>query len=156
MPEAAKTRALSIRRATLADAPQLAPLAGQLGYPAAAEEVAARLREILDDPKHVVFVAETEDSQIVGYVEGFPLHTIASNPRVEIGGLVVDESRRSKGVGRLLVAHVEEWARAKGFREARLRSNIIRGQAHLFYENLGYRVNKTQKSFLKALCALFL
>jgi ribosomal protein S18 acetylase RimI-like enzyme len=80
-----------------------------------------------------------------------PLRTIASNPRVEIGGLVVDESCRSQGVGRLLMARVEEWARSNGFTEARLRSNVIRESAHLFYENLGYRVNKTQKSFLKTL-----
>lgn len=151
MAKAAKTGALSVRRATLEDAPQLALLAGQLGYPATAEDVGARLREILDDPTHVVFVAETPDSLIAGYVEGFPLRTISSNPRVEIGGLIVDEACRSRGVGRLLMARVEEWARGRGFKEARLRSNVLRKPAHLFYEKLGYRVNKTQKSFLKTL-----
>jgi GNAT superfamily N-acetyltransferase len=149
--EIAKRQTFSIRVASLADAQQLASLAGQLGYPSTAGEVAARLREILGDPNHAVFVAEIKDSQIAGYVEAFPLRTIASNPRVEIGGLVVDESLRSQGAGRELMARVEDWARTKGYKEARLRSNIIRDGAHLFYENLGYRVNKTQKSFLKML-----
>lgn len=151
MAEAAKTQEFSIRCANLTDAPQLALLAGQLGYASTEEEVAARLREILADSRHVIFIAEGKDSQIAGYVEVFPLRTVASNPHVEIGGLVVDESCRSQGVGRLLMARAEEWARSTGFREARLRSSVIRERAHLFYENLGYRVNKTQKSFRKAL-----
>lgn len=145
------TPAFRIRPAVLADAPQLAALAGQLNHPSTAEQVAARLREILQDANHAVFVAEREGSKIAGYVEAFPFHTVAANPRVEIASLVVDESCRSQGVGRLLMERAEEWARARGFKEAGLRSNVIRDRAHSFYENLGYRVNKTQKSFRKTL-----
>jgi GNAT superfamily N-acetyltransferase len=150
MAEPTKTQTVSIRRATLADAPQLAPLAGQLGYASTAEQVAARLREILRDANHIVLVAE-DKGEISGYIEAFPLRTVTCNPRVEIGGLIVDESCRGQGVGRLLMARVEEWACANGYKEARLRSNVVREAAHRFYENLGYRINKTQKSFLKTL-----
>ncbi len=151
MTHVANTEALTIRPAVLADAPQLAPLAGQLGYPSTAEQVAARLLEILRDGDHIILVAEREGAGIAGYVEVFPFRTLAHDPRVEIGSLVVDESCRSQGVGRLLMDRAEDWARANGYKEAGVRSNVIRDRAHRFYENLGYRVNKTQKSFRKTL-----
>lgn len=145
------TTNFTIRSATAADAPQLAPLATQLGYPSTTEQVAERLRETLEDAAHAILVAENKDRRIAGYIEIFPFRTIGSDPRIEIASLVVDESCRSQGVGRLLMSHAEDWARARGFREMGLRSNVIRERAHQFYENLGYRVNKTQKSFRKRL-----
>ena len=142
---------VTIRRAMLADAPLLASLAGQLSYPSAPEEVAARLREILPNPEHAIFVAEGKNGEIIGYVDVFLLRTAASNARAEIAGMVVDEASRSQGIGRLLMARAEEWARETGCAEAGLRSNVIRERAHAFYENLGYRLVKTQKSFRKPL-----
>lgn len=151
MAEAAKTDGLFVRRATLADASQLASLACQLGNASTEEEVAVRLEEILRHDDHVVFVAERPAFGLAAYIEIFPLRTIAANPRIEIASFVVDESCRSQGVGRLLLEHAEEWARSHGYKETSLRCNVIRERAHLFYENLGYRVNKTQKSFRKTL-----
>lgn len=145
------TTSFTVRAATAADAGQLAPLATQLGYPSTAEQVAERLREILEDANHAIFVAEDKNHRIAGYIEIFPFRTIGSDPRIEIASLVVDESCRSQGVGRLLMSHAENWARARNFKEVGLRSNVIRERAHQFYENLGYRVNKTQKSFRKQL-----
>ncbi|MGB6482005.1 MAG: GNAT family N-acetyltransferase [Candidatus Acidiferrales bacterium] len=151
MTHAANAEALTIRPALLADAPLLAPLAGQLGYASTPEQVATRLLEILQDAHHIILVAERKGSGIAGYIEVFPFRTIGANPRIEIASLVVDESCRSQGVGRLLMDRAEDWARANGYGEAGLRSNVIRERAHQFYENLGYRVNKTQKSFRKTL-----
>ncbi len=151
MPPTTNTASFTIRSVTAADAPQLAPLATQLGYPSTAEQVAERLREIFEDAAHAILVAENKERRIAGYIEIFPFRTIGSEQRVEIASLVVDESCRSQGVGRLLMDHAENWARARGFKEIGLRSNVIRERAHQFYENLGYRVNKTQKSFRKTL-----
>lgn len=151
MTQAADTGALTIRPAVLADARQLAPLAGQLGHASTPEQVVERLGDILQDRDHLILVAERQGWGIAGYVEIFALRTIGSNPRIEIGSLIVDESCRSKGVGRLLMDGAEDWARSHGYQEAGLRSNVIRDRAHRFYENLGYRVNKTQKSFRKRL-----
>lgn len=151
MPAPAESSSITIRSARLSDAPRLAPLAGQLSYASVPDQVAARLRDILSDPHHAVFVAEDKNGALAGYADVFVLRTAASNPRAEIAGLVVDEAVRSKGIGRLLMERVESWAREQGCAEASLRSNVIRDRAHRFYENLGYRVNKTQKSFRKLL-----
>lgn len=140
-----------IRAATIADSPQLASLAGQLGYASTPEQVASRFRKISADREHIIIVAEDSRGALAGYIEVFPFRTIGADARIEIASLVVDESRRSQGVGRLLMEHAERWGRANGFAEAGLRSNVIRERAHTFYENLGYCVTKTQKSFRKKL-----
>jgi GNAT superfamily N-acetyltransferase len=139
-----------VRAATPADAAALAPLSGQLGYPATPEEIAQRLRRILDDPEHAVFVAEAA-GRVAGWVHVFVYRTMEADARVEIGGLVVDEAARSQGIGRALMARAEAWAREKGCQAVGLRSNVIREKAHSFYEGLGYRLIKTQKCFRKAL-----
>ncbi|HKW87457.1 MAG TPA: GNAT family N-acetyltransferase [Candidatus Acidoferrales bacterium] len=140
-----------IRPATIEDSPRLAPLSGQLGYPSTSSQVESRMSPILADPEHVIFVAEQSGGEISGWADVFIMHTIGAEPRAEIAGLVVDESCRSQGIGRLLMARVEEWARAKGCAAVSLRSNVIRERAHKFYEQLGYQLIKTQKSFRKTL-----
>lgn len=142
---------ITIREARISDAPNLAPLAKQLGYASTPDEVAARLPGIFADPEHIVFVAEQKAGELAGYVDVFLFRTAASNVRAEIAGLVVEEKSRSQNIGRILMARAEDWAREKGCSECGLRSNVIREGAHRFYENLGYRVNKTQKSFRKKL-----
>lgn len=142
---------IAIREARVSDAPQLAPLAKQLGYDSTPEEVARRLPGIFADSEHIVFVAEHKSGELAGYVDAFLFRTAASDARVEIAGLVVEEKSRSQNIGRTLMARAEDWAREKGCSECGLRSNVVREGAHRFYENLGYRVNKTQKSFRKKL-----
>ena len=151
MKEAPESSKIRIRVAELRDAAGLAVLAGQLGYPSTHEQVEARLRKMAGDPGHIVFVAEHSDGKLAGYADLFLFHTIGADVRVEVGGLVVDEASRSRGVGAKLMARAEDWAREKGCSVIGLRSNVIREAAHRFYENLGYRINKTQKSFRKTL-----
>lgn len=142
---------ITIREARIADASNLAPLARQLGYESTPEEVAARLPGMFADSEHTIFVAEQKGGALAGYVDIFLFRTAAANVRAEIAGLVVEEASRSRNIGRMLMARAEDWAREKGCSECGLRSNVIREGAHRFYENLGYRVNKTQKSFRKKL-----
>src|SRR5487761_466470 len=151
MSATAEPSLITIRVAQLSDAPRLAPLAGQLGYPSTPEQVTARLRGIFSDSEHTVFVAEQRNGEIAGYVDVFLFRTAASDVRAEIAGLVVEEKSRSQNIGRMLMARAEDWARERGCSECGLRSNVIREGAHRFYENLGYRVNKTQTSFRKRL-----
>ena len=143
-------RAFEIRPARPADAAALAHLATQLGYPSSQEQVHQRLASLARDPEHVVQVA-VRDGQVVGWVHAFVCRLLESDPYAEIGGVVVDESCRGQGAGRLLLHHVERWARQKGCRAVSLRCNVLREQAHGFYEGLGYRRIKTQHTFRKEL-----
>jgi len=132
------------------DLPALANLCTQLGYPSTAEEVKHRLETILEQEGHAVFVVEM-DGQAAGWVHVYASPTIESETCAEIGGLVVDKAHRGQGLGKALLAKAEMWARQGGIPEVRVRSNVIRKEAHLFYEALGYENIKTQFTFRKRL-----
>jgi GNAT superfamily N-acetyltransferase len=70
---------------------------------------------------------------------------------VGINGLVVDESIRSRGIGKILLSAAEEWARSIGFDVISVHSNVTRDRAHRFYLRNGYAHVKTQKEFHKSL-----
>ena len=129
----------------------MARLATQLGYRSTAAEVRRRLGRILKQPGHAVFVAEKSDVGVVGWAHVFVHALVESDTFAEVGGLVVDECERGHGIGNRFMKKIESWARARGAKNVSLRSNVIRKDAHTFYEKLGYRIIKTQFAFRKPL-----
>ncbi len=141
---------MTIRRARPEDAAVIAILATQLGYPSNTEETEIRLRGVLAEPGSEVLVAEDEGS-VIGYGHVFGAHRVDSEPFAEIGALVVDETRRSRGTGAALVAAMETWAVEHGIRELRVRSNVVRERAHAFYDRMGFRRIKRQQIFARSI-----
>lgn len=129
---------------------RLAELAGQLGYPSTGAEIERRFVGLESSRDHKVFVAQA-NGEVVGWIGVFVYRCLEADARAEISGLVVDERVRSQGIGLKLLARAEEWARELGCAAIGLRSNVIRERAHLFYERLGYKYVKTQKSFRRDL-----
>jgi len=146
-----KEKELKIRRANIGDAPRIAELSGQLGYPASPAQVRGRLRGIRPLPQHAVFVAESSKDGVIGWLHVSKSPLLEVEVRAEVNGLVVAEGQRSLGAGAQLLAAAEDWARKHGCRSMSLRSNVIRERAHKFYERNGYEHYKTQKSFRKPL-----
>jgi len=144
-------KGLKIRRAKSADAPRIAALSGQLGYPATAAQMRKRLRGIAPASQHAVFVAESAKDGVIGWVHVSRQPLLEVELRAEVNGLVVAEGRRSLGAGARLLAAAEDWARKHGCKGMSVRSNVIRDRAHKFYERSGYEHYKTQKSFRKPL-----
>lgn len=142
---------LQIRRATQVDVPELARLAGQLGYPAAAAAIAKRLRDIGEHGAGAVFVAETGSGTIVGSAHVLAEYTLVDEPKAQLADLVVDESFRSQGIGSALLHATESWAREHGLTRMRVNSNVIRERAHRFYLREGYFDRKRQAVFFKQL-----
>lgn len=151
MSASTRTSQVRIRQARQEDSAAMAQLSGQLGYPATGKVIAARLKDALRDSSSIVVVAETAAREIAGFAQFVDQRLIESDPRVEVAALVVDESFRGRGVGRLLLSHGEHWAFERGCNIVNLRSNVIRAAAHAFYEHVGYRHYKTQKAFRKDL-----
>ncbi len=141
---------MTIRTARLEDAPVIAVLATQLGYPTNAEQAEARLRDVLNRPDGAVLVAESEDETAIGWVHVVGSYGIQSDPFAEITAMVVDETRRSQGIGAALVEAAVDWARRRGFGSVRVRSNVVRERTHAFYERLGFRRTKSQVVFVQA------
>ena len=146
-----KTKVLNIRRAKNGDAPRIAQLAGQLGYPATAAQMRKRLHGIKPASQHAVFVADSKKDGVIGWVHVNKQPLLEVEIRAEVNGLVVADRQRSLGAGAQLLAAAEEWARQHGCKCMSVRSNVIRERAHKFYERNGYEHYKTQKSFRKPL-----
>lgn len=139
---------ISFRKATKKDSQIIALLSAQLGYPSSQKEIANRLEKILKEKNTIVLVAE-DSKKIIGWIHAFIAHRVESDPFAEIGGLVIDEKCRGKGIGKILCNEIENWCRKKSIKKLRVRSNIIRKEAHQFYIALGYTEEKQQKVFGK-------
>jgi GNAT superfamily N-acetyltransferase len=142
-----------IRPVSVADVEQLAELCGQLGYPSTPQQVRQRLEAILHDPDHAVLVAEIEGNSVVGWIHLFIYKLLVADPQASLGGLVVAEAYRGRDIGQRLLQAGELWAEEKGCWSIYLRSNVIREQAHLFYEKRGFERVKTQLALRKRLLA---
>ena len=141
---------MQIRGATPDDAPSIASLAGELGYPCDAAAMRARLSALMHSKDDQVFVA-VSGVAVVGWVHVAAVTLLESDPRADLRGLVVTQALRSRGFGARLVQAAEEWARARGLARIRVRSNVLRERTHDFYLRLGYTIAKSQKVFDKNL-----
>lgn len=150
-PTMRQPRTPRIRRARRKDAEQIAELSGQLGYPATAAEIQARLGKLRPAGRHVVYVADMPGAGVVGWLHVSVCNLLENDVRAEVNGLVVAEGQRSLGAGARLLAAAEDWARRQGCKAMNVRSNVIRERAHQFYERAGYEHYKTQKAFRKPL-----
>jgi len=142
---------LKIRRARSSDSARLAALCTELGYPATASEMQARLSRVKPAADNAVFVAESREGEVIGWLHVSVSQLLEVPLRAEVNGLVVAEGQRSKGAGAKLLDSAEEWARKKKCSSMSVRSNVIRERAHAFYERNGYEHYKTQKAFRKPL-----
>ena len=141
----------AVRAARPTDGNAMAALAVQLGYQCTEAEVRKRLGDMKDPAQYGIFVAELLDGQVAGWVAVYVFRAIELDTFAEISGLVVDETLRSRGVGKMLVGAAEEWARDLGCTAVSVHSNVIRDRAHRFYTSNGYELLKTQKMFCKNL-----
>ena len=145
------TRTVTVRLMLPDDAASVASLTTTLGYPSSESDIRRRYERIRDRWDSRLLVAQHASHAIVGWIHVQALYLLETDPRAEIWGLVVAESARGTGVGRLLVEAAEEWALSLGFDVMGVRSNYLRIEAHKFYEHLGYTVAKTQSVFRKRL-----
>jgi GNAT superfamily N-acetyltransferase len=140
---------LGVRTAAELDAESIASLSAELGYSSDVKAVRTTLRGIAGRDDHRVWVAEAPGIGICGWLHAHSCHVLESGFRVEIAGLVVSAQVRRQGVGRVLVARAEEWAREISAPTVMVRSNAKRIESHAFYPSLGYEAYKTQVVYRK-------
>lgn len=141
---------VSVRIATIEDAPEIARLSGELGYSSTPEDVAARLNELLQHGKFVAVAVQQEPS-LSGWISAEARLSLETGRKVEITGLAVDSRARRSGVGARLIAAAESWASALGHNDMIVRSNAARLESHPFYMGQGYTRTKTQHVYSKQL-----
>ena len=140
---------IRVRSAVDGDAPVLARLLAELGYPAPADAMTGRLRAMRDDGSEA-FVAVGDDDVPIGLAcmtTHVALH--ADAPTGYITALVTSSTARGTGVGRALVTAAESWARARGCTKLSVTSAEHRADAHAFYPRCG--MPYTGRRFSKSL-----
>lgn len=139
-----------LRRPVPSDAPALAALAAELGYPTSAEELLDRLAA-LHPTDALVLVSTDANDQLTGWCHVEMRRTLVEPMSALVPGLVIGERHRSAGIGAELLAAAERWARARGCRQLVVATRITRERAHRFYAREGYEVSKTSYFLTKAL-----
>ncbi len=122
------------------DEADIAPAAGllkQLGYPMSVAEVVRRLAVVRAAHGHRVWVAD-DGGEVVGLMHAFFRPALDKPPEVVVQALVVDASRRSRGIGEQLMQVAEQFAREADSATVSLYSGVSRTDTHRFYEGLGY------------------
>jgi GNAT superfamily N-acetyltransferase len=142
---------LIVRPMAREDAGAVVELCGQLGYEVSIEAICERIAQLSSCPeKQIAFVACVE-TEIVGWIEASIQYELQSPPYSFISGLVVNETKRSDGIGKKLCSEVEAWSRRQGVTTLRVTSRISREGAHQFYLREGFERIKTWAVFEKML-----
>jgi GNAT superfamily N-acetyltransferase len=143
--------ALVVRPMEPRDAEAVTGLIVQLGYDRPLDEVVGWI-ERLEPDRGVAFVACLDTvggDEVVGWIEVSLESHLATAPYALIGGLVVKDGVRGRGIGRLLCARAEQWAWEQGVGAMRVSSRVTRDDAHRFYQRDGYGTVKTSVVFEK-------
>ena len=141
------SRSVQLRAPEAEDAPALVPLLAELGYAVPEATVRANIRALANGPADKAWVAE-DASGILGLVSVHltPLFH-AAGYLGRITSLVVRSDTRGNGVGSLLMQKAQEFCWTSGCERIELTSGDHRGQAHRFYEQLGFQVHS--RRFMK-------
>ena len=73
------------------------------------------------------------DGTVFGWISLNIVRYFYVQPFKEVSGFVVDEKIRNKGLGKKLLEAAEEWVKEEGYRLIRIRTNVLRTEAHKFY-----------------------
>lgn len=140
---------VTVRDATLDDAPQLAPLLGELGYPVAPSDLLARMRRLLGRGDQKVLMAE-RDGRTLGLLALHVFPVLAYDRDLAmIMALVVTQQARGLGVGRALIDRAEAVGRSLGASRLMVTTHVRRADAHAFYEKLGFEF--TGRRYVRAI-----
>jgi GNAT superfamily N-acetyltransferase len=145
-----KMMPVKVRPVEEGDTEAVAALVEQLRYEVTVADVAERLAGVAADQEAEVLVAES-DGMIVGWIHVYGVTWVQMGHFAGVAGMVVADGRRGEGIGSRLLEEAEAWARRRDYPLFRVRSNVIRDQAHAFYLQRGYRTEKQLFSFLKEL-----
>jgi GNAT superfamily N-acetyltransferase len=136
-------QAVSLRMATRADLPAVLALYAQPGMDdrtLTVVQAEAMLAEFARYPSYRLFVACEADGAIVGTYALLIMHNFAhcGTPSAVVEDVVVLAGRQGQGIGRQMMRHAIDEARAAGCYKLALSSNRKRLAAHAFYESLGF------------------
>ncbi|WP_323890964.1 GNAT family N-acetyltransferase [Aeromonas caviae] len=144
---------MDIRKATEQDIDAILALNRQIGQlhfeqvpevfcPPSPEDRAFLLGAIADEAR--LFCVAVVAGEVAGFLtvridlnESVPF--LSKLPVCRITTVVVDEGLRSRGIGRALIAHGDQWGKARGASQLRLEVMAFNERARALYERLGFK-----------------
>jgi len=141
-----------IRRLTPDDRVEHVRMRAALWPDAEPTELADEFDDLLSNPDQVVFVAERDAGGLCGMVEAGirPFaNPVDEQPCAFVEGWWVDADVRRMGVGRALIAAVEDWARARGFHELGSDALLENELSHAAHLALGFEERERTVNFRK-------
>lgn len=134
---------LVVRHIEPRDAEDVVLLIRQLGYERPVQEVLRWIEGVGSDGEiQTAYVACVEE-EVVGWIEVSIAHRLQTPPFALIGGLVVKDGFRGRGIGRRLCDQAEAWSWQRQVNTLRVTSRSTREDAHRFYSLAGYQPVKT-------------
>lgn len=140
----------NIRKAQIQDLASIHSLAEQLGYSISTQEMEENVKVILNHPDYELLVI-TENNLVAGWMSLHVRYAIETSHFLQITGIIVDDKKRGKGYGKMLVNYAEAYANEKGIKKLALYSNNKRTEAHQFYLRQGLVKTKDSSWFAKNL-----
>jgi len=130
-----------IRQATIQDTQRIRLLLGQLGYPDLNESAVEVKVENYRQPDYHLMVGEIENI-VVAFIALHWFDIFHSPGKIgRITAFCVDETQRSQGTGRAMLASAETFLKNKGCTKIEVTSKERRTRTHAFYKTCGYTEN---------------
>jgi GNAT superfamily N-acetyltransferase len=149
---------IRIENASIADIPTLVVLLNELFsieqdfQPDEARQIAG-LTLILQNPQQAVIkIARNKSGEAIGMVSAqLVISSAQGTPSAWVEDMIVNQTYREQGVGRLLIESVLEWAKQKGATRAQLLVDLDNEPALAYYEHLGWQTSRMgmRRLFLK-------
>ncbi|MDZ5471477.1 GNAT family N-acetyltransferase [Bacillus sp. 31A1R] len=96
-------------------------------------------KEAIQNPNSIIFVAEDEFNQLLGYLHVTTMSDYFTGvEQGYVSSIAVAKEGEGKGVGRKLMEKAEEWAKSKGYQQLVLNVFDKNERALKMYQQLGF------------------
>jgi L-amino acid N-acyltransferase YncA len=141
----------NIRAATEQDIPRILELYKELvtstapaetGHTPSLDDYRHIFEQVRAMPGHELIVAE-EESEVIGTMVLLIVPNLSHSglPWATVENVVTDQRFQRRGIGKLMMEYAINRARKASCYKLQLASNIMRQEAHQFYESLGFKAS---------------
>ena len=124
--------------------------AQELGYPASEKTVKDLVNLVLERKDHQIIIAESEN-KLLGYIHLHCIKAAIEQQKIEVSGILIPDSYRSKGIGSRFLKEAEKWTRGRDINTISIRTTLIRPEAIPFFKHHGFHHDASKDSFIKQL-----
>ena len=112
--------------------------------------VKQRIQELsLNDSYYIAVYEDDQDHRVLGFIQAERYNLLYGGNGWNIIALAVDPEAQRQGIGKNLLKTLEEKASDEKYTFIRLNCNMIRKEAHAFYQSMDFICDKIQKRFIK-------